>query len=103
MGKRREAAITGAIQRAIFLDATRIRRTILAYIVAFFTLYRIKLVRVAAEIFKRLRTDVWKMDEEEYKQSFQSSKGKAMVQPMGDLGYSGSVSLCTWALSVRLY
>jgi hypothetical protein len=95
MGNRREAAVTGAIQRAIFLDARQIKRTILAYILAFFTVYRIKLVRVAADLFKQLRADVWKIDEEEYKRSFQFQKGQDMVKPMGDLGYSGSVSFCT--------
>ncbi|KAL2219640.1 hypothetical protein M432DRAFT_639221 [Thermoascus aurantiacus ATCC 26904] len=92
--KRRQVAVSKSIQYALFRDPKRFRRSLLARILAFFTLWRIKLIRYGYELFRRLRHEVWEIDEEEYKACFRFENGKGL-QPMGDLGYSGSTFFFT--------
>lgn len=92
MGSKRYNSISRSIQLALFRDPNEIKKTVLSYILAFFTLFRIRLIRFGYELFKRLRTETWDIDEEEYRWSFLHKKGSKSLEPMGDLGYSGSVS-----------
>ncbi|KAL1884456.1 hypothetical protein Plec18167_002044 [Paecilomyces lecythidis] len=90
MGSKRYNSISRSIQLALFRDPNEIKKTVLSYILAFFTLFRIRLIRFGYELFKRLRTETWDIDEEEYRWSFLHKKGSRSLEPMGDLGYSGS-------------
>jgi hypothetical protein len=86
--------ISTSILRAIFrYNATDEHPGLLARILAFFSFFYIALARYRADLFKRLRNEVWQIDEDEYTESFRSpSKGKRTdLISIGDLGYSGSV------------
>lgn len=103
MSKRKQhraQALTKSIQDAVDQDPRRIHKTILRYILAFFTILHINLVRYEDALFQTLRNDVWEIDEEEYKASFlkegngdssENNQQKKSLKPMGGLGYSGSV------------
>ena len=67
--------------------------TILACILAFLSLFYLALPRYKAELFKRLRNEVWGIDEDEYRESFRSASKREWLVAVGDLEYSGSVSL----------
>lgn len=94
---RRQRLISTSILRAIFRvkskDASK-KPGFVARILAFFSVFNIHLARYREELFKRLRNEVWQMEEEEYTEAFRSpSKGKRTdLIAIGDLGYSGSVS-----------
>lgn len=92
MGNKRYNSISRSIQLALYRDPNEIKKTILSYVLAFFTIFRIRLVRFGYELFRRLRDETWEIDEEEYRCSFLHKKGSKSLEPMGDLGYSGSVS-----------
>ncbi|KAF2273341.1 uncharacterized protein EI97DRAFT_161686 [Westerdykella ornata] len=66
---------------------------LLARILALFSVFYISLERYRAELFKKLRNDIWEVDEEEYVESFRNpGKGsRTDLIAIGDLGYSGSV------------
>lgn len=94
---RRQRLISASILRAIFKTKSRETDkppTILGRILAFFSVFYISLSRYKAALFKKLRNEIWEIDEEEYTESFRSpSKGKRTdLISIGDLGYSGSVS-----------
>lgn len=97
---RRQRLISTSILRAIFVtkparnDETN-NPGLLARILAFFSIFQLTLARYRDQIFKKLRNEIWSIEEEEYAESFRSpSKGKrADLKSVGDLGYSGSV--CT--------
>ncbi|KAJ9302020.1 hypothetical protein DTO271G3_886 [Paecilomyces variotii] len=95
MGNKRYNSISRSIQLALYRDPNEIKKTILSYILAFFTIFRIRLVRFGYELFRRLRDETWEIDEEEYRCSFLHKKGSKSLEPMGDLGYSGSTFFCT--------
>jgi hypothetical protein len=104
MGSKRVAQITRSIYQALLRDPHRDhRKTIITYFLAFFTIWRITLVRLAADLFRQLRNDVWKINEDDYKRSFQSHKGQGRLEPMGDLGYSGSVSYAIHSICWRFH
>lgn len=94
---RRQRLIGTSILRAIFkskLSGNPDKSLgILARILAFFSVFHLALSRYRAELFKKLRNEIWQIDEEEYTESFRSpSKGKRTdLIAVGDLGYSGSV------------
>ena len=88
----RDAAVSRSILRAIFQNARDDNRTLLSRILAFFALFQTALSRYDADLFYELRSIVWAMNEDEYRQSFRRGEQKARLQPVGDLGYSGSVS-----------
>jgi hypothetical protein len=95
---RRDRLISTSILRAIFRsDAPRkdenARPGLFARIWAFFAIFSLSLARYRASLFKKLRNDVWDIEEEGYTESFRSpSKSKRTdLVAIGDLGYSGSV------------
>lgn len=101
MTNKRQKAISRSIHRALLGDhdndeSHTKRRNVLTLLFAFLSIWQIRLVRISAQLFKSLRNDVWGIDEAEYLESFVLDKKKAGgegIQPMGDLGYSGSVCL----------
>jgi hypothetical protein len=93
MGKsRRQSALTKSIQAGLLRDPDRFKKTTWGHFIAFFTLYRIKLIRFEEGLFARLRQENWKFNENEYQASFRTTSGQPPLKSMGDLGYSGSVS-----------
>lgn len=94
MGKsRRQSALTKSIQAGLLRDPDRFKKTGWGHLIAFFSLYRIKLIRFEDDLFARLRQEIWKFNENEYQASFRTTSGQPPLKSMGDLGYSGSVSL----------
>jgi hypothetical protein len=99
---RRDRLISTSILRAIFRTGStsddgngEARPGLLARIIAFFAIFSLTLARYRASLFKKLRNELWELEEEEYTESFRSpSKSKRTdLVAVGDLGYSGSV--CT--------
>ena len=88
----RQNAITKSILNAIFFDNRGDSVSLLTRIRCFFSFFHLWLVRFNHELFKSLRTDVWEVDNDEYKESFRSKNKKGSLKAVGDLGYSGSVS-----------
>jgi hypothetical protein len=88
---RRDNLISKSILHAIFRDRKTSKRTVLGRILAFFTVFQLHLVRYKDDIFKRLRDEVWEMDEDEYRESFRGQDKRGKLKSVGDLGYSGSV------------
>ena len=86
-------AVAAAILEALLNDPSKL--TLLSRILTFFTLIRLPLQRFRPDLFKKLRSDAWIIDEEDYRVSFQikNEKGKPYLHPLSELGYSGSVSL----------
>ena len=105
---RRQRLISTSILRAIFkpsyAENNQQQPGLLARIFAFFAVFQLALSRYRAAVFKKLRNQIWQIEEEEYTESFRSpSKGKRTdLIAIGDLGYSGSVLfLCSpWPISV---
>lgn len=91
MGQRRKSAISRSIQRALFRDPRAFRTTLIGRILAFFSLFYIKLIRYSYELFETLRSEVWDIDEGEYRACFRSDNKTLPLRPMGDMGFSGSV------------
>lgn len=95
----RDKSISDSIYKAIFNDIQG-RANALRRILTFFSFFNLALARYKAELFKQLRNDIWKLDEAEYKDSFsrKNKEGKKKrLNPVGDLGYSGSVgALCSF-------
>lgn len=94
----RDRLISTSILRAIFSprssqDDPEARPGLLARILAFFTFFNLALARYRGGLFKKLRNDIWGIEEEGYVESFRSpSKNKRTdLVAVGDLGYSGSV------------
>lgn len=94
---RRDRLISTSILRAIFAstssDDDDASPSFLGRLLSFFAFFDLALKRYRAKLFRRLRTETWHMEEEEYTESFRSpSKGKRSdLVAIGDLGYSGSV------------
>lgn len=88
---RRQSSLSKSIQSALTCEPDRFKKTALGQLMAFFSAYRIKLVRHEKVVFEQLRQDVWQFDEDEYKGSFHTTRGQPPLKAMGDLGYSGSV------------
>jgi hypothetical protein len=91
---RRQRLISTSILRAIFhVKPEDEKPSLLARILAFFSIFYISLSRYREKLFRKLRNDIWGIDEAEYTESFRSpSKGKRTdLVSIGDLGYSGSV------------
>ena len=98
MGNRRHLALTKSIQDALLRDPKSFRKTLIGRILAFFSIYYIKLLRHSDDRFRRLRIEVFGIDDEEYRQSFRKEGREPALTPMGDLGFSGSVSILFSAL-----
>lgn len=90
---RRQTALSRSIQRALFRDPDTFRKTLIGRILAFFSLFYIKLIRYGHKTFRTLRNDVWQIDEAEYRASFRSEDCTHPLTPMGDMGFSGSVRI----------
>jgi len=95
---RRQRLVSTSILRAIFKTGPKDpdkRPSLLVRILAFFAIYQLALTRYRAKLFKKLRNQIWQIEEEEYTESFRSpSHGKRTdLIAAGDLGYSGSVGL----------
>jgi hypothetical protein len=88
---RRESALTKSIQSGLLREPDKCKKTAWRRFLAFFTVRRIRLVRYELELFVRLRKEIWKFDEDEYKASFRTS-AQPPLKMIGDMGYSGSVS-----------
>lgn len=88
---RRQRLVSRSILNAIFHDNDGRKRGRLARILAFFSLFSLQLVRYKTELFRKLRAEVWILDENEYKESFRKADKKGTLIAVGDLGYSGSV------------
>ncbi|EPS31721.1 hypothetical protein POX_d06086 [Penicillium oxalicum] len=91
MGKnRRRSALTKSIQAAILRNPDQFKKTTLGRLLAFFTLFHVKLIKHEQQLFQKLRREIWQFDEDEYHASFRTTSGQPPLKPMGDLGYSGS-------------
>ena len=94
---RRQRLISTSILRAIFRTKSKSDAdkppTLFARILAFFSIFSLALSRYRQELFKKLRNETWKIDEEEYSESFRSPSREKRTDlvAVGDLGYSGSV------------
>ena len=95
---RRQRLISTSILRAIFVtkpvrNDENAQPGLLTRILAFFSFFQLTLARYRDEVFRKLRTESWQIDEHGYTESFRSpSKGKKTdLKSVGDLGYSGSV------------
>ncbi|KAJ5742404.1 uncharacterized protein N7511_011423 [Penicillium nucicola] len=95
MGNRRQKSLSKSIQSALTRDPDRFKKSALGKLVAFFSVYRIKLVRHEKILFDQLRQDVWQFDDHDYKGSFHTTRGQPPLKTMGDLGYSGSTFFST--------
>lgn len=92
MGQR-DVSISNAIYKAIFNDVHANTNRLLR-ILKFFSFFSLALARYKSELFKQLRSTIWKLDEAGYKESFSrkdENGKKRRLNPIGDLGYSGSV------------
>ncbi|EAL93699.1 hypothetical protein KXW98_008822 [Aspergillus fumigatus] len=94
-GSRRHSALAKSIQLALFRDPKAFRKSLLGRILAFFSIFYIRLIRYRDELFRKLRNDVWEIDEVEYKACFFSENKTLPLKPMGDLGLSGSTFFST--------
>jgi hypothetical protein len=93
---RRDRLISKSILCALFHEPSEDKRTALARILAFFTFFQLKLEKYRPDTFKKLRHETWELNEEEYKESFrQKEKSGGGLNPVGDLGYSGSTFFTT--------
>ncbi|KAK8166372.1 hypothetical protein IWX90DRAFT_211239 [Phyllosticta citrichinensis] len=92
----RDARISRSIIRAIFHQTNPKDATLVGRILAFFSFLQLLLIRFRPRVFDHLRKDVWKLDEDEYRESFRSAdKSGGALKPVGDLGYSGSTFFTT--------
>lgn len=88
----RDRKISISILAAIFPSTDRATLSLLARILAFFSLFQLVLTCYKASIFAYLRAELWQLDEDEYRESFRRTNDKeAGLKAVGDLGYSGSV------------
>lgn len=92
MGKR-QASISDSIVRAI--EDNRIEAdTKIRKFLSFWHLFQVRLVRCSSDKLGELRSDAWNTEESSYGKSFNGdSRQKEKLEPVGDLGYSGSVKM----------
>ncbi|KAK7513805.1 hypothetical protein IWZ03DRAFT_241711 [Phyllosticta citriasiana] len=91
----RDARISRSILRAIFHQTNPKDATLVGRILAFFSFLQLVLIKFRPRVFDHLRKDVWKLDEDEYRESFRSADKSGSLKPVGDLGYSGSTFFTT--------
>ncbi|KAI1653475.1 SAICAR synthase-like protein [Daldinia decipiens] len=100
---RRETLIALSIVYAILTakeDGRPARKpSLLRRVLRLFYMYWLSFRLVREDLFKPLRS-VWIINEDSYKASFSAKKqidkkNKAVLIPMGDMGYSGSTFFCT--------
>ncbi|KAJ9666773.1 hypothetical protein H2201_003177 [Coniosporium apollinis] len=90
----RDKRISKSVLRAIFHGRAP-KIGLLARILAFFSIFQLTLARYKENLFKKLRTDVWQLDEDEYRESFREAEKGGSLKSVGDLGYSGSTFFTT--------
>ncbi|KAI9711527.1 MAG: hypothetical protein M1820_002091 [Bogoriella megaspora] len=99
MGGYREDLIGRSILKSIFENQTdESTRSLLNKIKSAFTFLQLLLTRFRHDLFSKLRRDIWRLDEAEYRESFKRDREggtKAKLIPVGDLGYSGSTFFTT--------
>ncbi|KAL4939635.1 hypothetical protein BDV06DRAFT_214152 [Aspergillus oleicola] len=86
---RRQKAISRSVQRALIRPG-KAHISFIQRILAFFRIFYLTLIRYERELFQKLRTEVWSLDEEEYISSFRGDRKHPALLSMGDLGFSGS-------------
>ena len=91
----REDEVSKSISDAIFRDPAATKPTILARILAFFSIFHLHLTRFKSALFNRLRHQVWQYEDKEYRDSFANPDARNRLNPVGDLGYSGSTFFTT--------
>ncbi|PGH27257.1 hypothetical protein AJ80_00967 [Polytolypa hystricis UAMH7299] len=91
---RRQKSISKSIAQAIDTNHPN-HEAARATCLACWKFYDIDLVAYGASILGQLRTDVWHIDDVEYKSSFRNGDGQPMLKSIGDLGYSGSTFFTT--------
>lgn len=89
----REKGVARSIVYAILnCDQEKIRgllSRLIATIATFFAIYQLSLTRFRNDLFQKLR-EKWQIDEDDYKDSFGQRDN---LKAMGDMGFSGSVSV----------
>lgn len=92
-------AIARSVVLVIVNDAKKRSRSpiacILTLISTIFSFYELPLHKHRAEVFNVLRHQSWKLEEDDYVASFRAEEGgklEDVLSPMGDMGFSGSVS-----------
>jgi hypothetical protein len=100
----RDKSIARSVVRAITAnEGAKIRsKSPLAYILALFwalfSLYQLPLHKIRPKVFSDLRQKSWDVEDEEYIASFQPDEGERpenTLNPIGDMGFSGSVCHCS--------
>lgn len=69
---------------------------ILTVLATVFSIYELPLHKHRPDLFKKLREENWKLTEDDYIASFTSdevSRPEDMLDKLGDMGFSGSVSI----------
>jgi len=89
---RRNRLLSRAIVKAIITEPDSTGKGILTRLLSFFHVLSIKLERYRPDLFLRLRSFVWEIDEKQYRDSFHVVDRDEHLEPAGDLGFSGSVS-----------
>ncbi|KAF5025626.1 hypothetical protein F66182_2232 [Fusarium sp. NRRL 66182] len=94
--KIRSSRISISIAKAICRRHTS-KDSLIKAIIAFFRLFRLLLTRYRSIDFLSLRKELWQLDEDEYRASFNDDSKESSTQlvPIGDLGYSGSTFFTT--------
>lgn len=105
--------IARSIVRAIISGAEKRKRSPIAFILTListiFSLYELPFHKHRPHVFEGLRQRHWHLEEDAYEASFRPedpAKLEDMLVPMGDMGFSGSVSadfpcLCFSCLSSK--
>jgi hypothetical protein len=89
----RERKISASIVKAVFLTVDG-KTGFLGRLLAFFRIFDLALTRFEPDQFRKLRQEIWKIEDSEYNEAFSKDNGRdPTVHAVGDLGYSGSVSL----------
>ncbi|KAL4933300.1 phosphatidylinositol phosphate kinase family protein [Aspergillus undulatus] len=89
MGNHRQKVILRSVQHALTRPG-KARISFIQRVLAFFRIFYLTLIRYEGELFRSLRTEVWRLDEEEYIACFRGSRKDPALVSMGDLGFSGS-------------
>ncbi|KAL4920085.1 hypothetical protein BDW62DRAFT_199171 [Aspergillus aurantiobrunneus] len=89
MANHRQKAISRSVQRALLRRGTS-RISLIKRICAFFHIFYLTLVRYEQELFHKLRTEVWRVTEEDYISCFKGAGKSPSLVSMGDMGFSGS-------------
>lgn len=91
---RRQQWISASILRAIYNDIkANDKKAVLHIVLSFFAIFRLHLARFEPVLFRSLRKEIWQLNEDNYRDSFDSGAEEGGLEPVGDLGYSGSVFL----------